>query len=89
MKSLERRLDILESALGPFCPRCAAAEAMSDVMSVEELDTHIQALLSGQADPVLPDPSPSCSHCQKMDAMSEAEVDARLAWLQDILRKAI
>lgn len=89
MKSLERRLDVLESALGPFCPRCAASEAMSDAMSVTELDAHIQALLSGQAaTPVLPDPSPSCARCQKAAAMSEAELDARLAWLNEILAQS-
>lgn len=86
--SIERRLDVLESALGLFCPRCTASEAMSDAMSVEEIDAHIQGLLSGQVDPVLPDPSPSCPRCQKMAAMSEAEVDARLARLLDILRRA-
>jgi uncharacterized small protein (DUF1192 family) len=86
--NLEKRLRSLESAFGQFCPHCAASEAMSDAMSVEELDAHIQALLSGQVASELPDPSPSCLHCQKMAAMSEAEVDARLAWLTDILAQS-
>jgi len=82
---LEKRLQSLESALGPFCPRCAASKAMSE----EELDARLQTLLSGQAAaPVLPDPSPSCSHCQRLAAMSEAEVDARLAWLNAILAQS-
>jgi len=87
--SLEKRLQSQESAFGPLCPRCTASKAMSDAMSEEELDERIQALLSGQADLELPNPSPSCPDCQKLAAMSEAEIDAKLARLQDILRKAI
>jgi hypothetical protein len=83
--NLEKRLQSLESALGPLCPRCRASKAMSE----EELDERIQALLSGQAAPELPDPSPSCPDCQKLAAMSEAEIDAKLARLLDILREAI
>jgi hypothetical protein len=88
MKSLERRLDVLESALDQICPHCAASKAMSE----EELDARIQILLSGQNDPELPelpDPSPSCPHCQKLAAMSEAESEAKLAGLLDILRETI
>ena len=89
MMCLERRLDVLESALGQFCPRGVTSEAMSEAMGVEEFDARIQPLLSGQATSDLPEPSPSCPHCQKLAAMSEAEVDAELAMLWDILRKAI
>jgi hypothetical protein len=85
MKGLERRLDVLESALDQFCPRCTALKAMSE----EELDERIQALLSGQADLELPNPSPSCPDCQKLAAMGEAEIDAKLDRLLDILREAI
>jgi len=81
---LEKRLQSLESVHGRFCPYCAASEAMSD----EELDVRIQTLLSGQADPVLPEASPLCAHCQKAAAMSEAELDARLAWLNEILAQS-
>ena len=84
MKGLERRLDVLESALDQFCPRCTALKAMSE----EELDERIQALLSGQAAPELPDPSPSCPDCQKLAAMTEAEAYARLAWLNEILARS-
>lgn len=87
MKSIERRLNVLESALGQFCPRCAASEAMNE----EERDARIQALLSGQDIPIpeLPEPSPSCPHCQRLTGMSEAELDVEIARLEDILRKAI
>ena len=81
---LEKRLQSLESALGPSCPCCSALKAMS----IEEIDARIQALLSGQADPELPDPSPSCPDCQKLFAMTEAEADARLAWLNEILARS-
>ncbi len=82
--NLEKRLQSLESALGQFCPSCAASEAMS----VTELDERIRDLYSGQAVPETPDPSPSCPRCQKMAAMSEAEIDARLAWLNEILAQS-
>jgi len=81
MKGLERRLDVLESALDQFCPRCTALKAMSE----EELDERIQALLSGQAAPELPDPSPSCPDCQKLAAMSEAELDAEFERMMEII----
>jgi len=89
MKSIERRLNVLEAALGQFCscPHCMAFEAMNE----EERNARIQALLFGQDVPIpeLPEPSPTCPDCQKLAAMSEAELDARIARLQDILRKAI
>jgi len=91
MKSIERRLNVLESALGQFCPHCMAFEAMNE----EERDARIQALLSGQdvSIPELPEPSPTCPDCQrhqrKCVGMSEAELDVEIARLQDILRKAI
>lgn len=85
MKSIERRLNALESALGQFCPRCTASEALSE----EERDARIQALLSGQDAPELPEPSPTCPDCQRLAAMSESELDAEIVRLQDILRRAI
>jgi hypothetical protein len=81
MKSIERRLNVLESVFGQFCPRCRALDALGE----DELD---RALI-GHDGPELPEPSPTCPDCQKLAAMSEAELDARIARLQDILRKAI
>ena len=83
--TIERRLDVLESALGPFCPHCTALAALSE----EELDTRIQAFASGLSLPVdLPDPSPSCARCQETAGMSEEELDVELAKLYDILLDA-
>jgi len=83
--TIERRLDVLESALGPFCPHCTALAALSE----EELDTRIQAFASGLSLPVdLPDPSPSCARCQETAGMSEEEIDAELVRLMDIIQEA-
>jgi len=85
LDGMSKRLNVLESALGQFCPHCMAFEAMNE----EERDARIQALLSGQDAPELPEPSPTCPDCQRCVGMSEAELDVEIARLQDILRKAI
>jgi hypothetical protein len=89
LDGLSRRLDVLESALGQLCPHCRASEALSE----EERDARVQILASGQDAPELPEPSPTCPDCQRRQrecvGMSEAELDVRIARLQDIWRKAI
>jgi hypothetical protein len=81
--NIERRLKDLESKLRPGsnCSRCMAMA--SKHVSKEELDAQIQAYLSGNWEIIsnnepLPEPSPTCPHCQKLAIMSEEEVDAKI-----------
>ena len=58
-------------------------------MSEGELDARIQAFVSDQsvlAD--LLDPNTSCQRCQKAATMSEEDLDAELARLNEILQDA-
>jgi len=86
-EAISKRLDALDTP--GRCPHCEALEAMSEA----ELDTRLRAFASGQEVDDLPEPSPKCPRCQaenqRLGAMSEEELDARLAELQDILRDAI
>ena len=80
--TIERRLDVLESALGPFCPQCTALGNLSE----EEIDARLEAFRAGRYEDVeLPDPSPTCPHCQKIAAMSEAELDAEFERMMEII----
>ena len=80
-----RRLAALEPEPGEDCPYCKALASMTEV----ELDRDIRELEAGGPGRLAGiESSPMCYHCQKMTAMSEEELDAKLAWLTEILDKA-
>lgn len=102
MRSLDpirRRIDALEPTLP--CPRCAA-EAARGPLTEAEIDKRLKYLIEviegrRELDPErktdLPDPSPTCPKCRKhmaeIAALSEEQVDVRLAELLPLLKESI